>query len=152
MLAAGFPAPSFALADAETGVPVSDPWTEGPTILVFFKVTCPVCHMVAPKVTALAAGGARVVAIGEDPPPALRRYARERDQRVTTLSEPAPYPVSSAYDIASVPSLYLVDGQGTVVDAVGGWDRERWNAVAAAAGSRAPISTDDDGLPTFRPG
>ena len=36
-------APSFTLADVATGQPVSDPWSEGRTVLVFFKVTCPVC-------------------------------------------------------------------------------------------------------------
>jgi hypothetical protein len=38
-----------------------------------------------------------------------------------------------------------------VADAVRAWDRERWNAVAAAHGVR-PVSDEGDGLPAYRPG
>jgi len=151
VLAPGDQAPSFSLASAETGEAVIDPWTEGPTVLAFFKVSCPVCHMVAPKVAALADAGARVVAVGEDPPPALARYARDRGQQVPTLSEPPPYAVSSAYGVVSVPTLFLVGDDGRVKDVVAGWDREGWNRLAGAAGT-GPVSAEGDGLPIFRPG
>ncbi len=151
MIAAGAAAPSFTLPDAVTGETVTDPWQAGRTVVAFFKVTCPVCKMVAPKLTALAEGGARVVAVGEDPPAALQRYAKEEGQQIQTVSEAAPYPVSDAYGISTVPTLFLVEPDGTVADAVGGWDRARWNAVAAACGAPA-VSGDADGLPVFRPG
>jgi len=144
-------APSFALPDATTGEPVADPWHDGRAVLVFFKVTCPVCKMVAPKVEALAEGGVPVTAVGEDPPVALARYAAEEGQRVPTVSEAAPYAVSSAYDISTVPTLFVVERDGIVSDAVGGWDRDRWNAVAESFGAPA-ISEAGDGLPVFRPG
>jgi peroxiredoxin len=150
-LSAGARAPSFTLPDASSGVPVTDPWADGPAVLAFFKVTCPVCQMVGPKVAALAAGDARLLAIGQDPPAALVRYARERGQQVPTVSEAAPYLVSSAYGISSVPTLVLVEPGGVVADVVGGWDRDRWNAVAAAVGAPA-VSHEGDGLPVFRPG
>ena len=151
MIEPGAVAPSFTLPDATTGEPVTDPWRGGRTLVVFFKVTCPVCRMVAPKVTALADGGAAVVAVGEDPPPALLRYSREHAQQVPTVSEAAPYEVSSAYGVTAVPTLFVVEPDGLVSDAVGGWDRDRWNAVAATFGA-PPISVEGDGLPVFRPG
>ena len=151
MIAVGEVAPSFTLPDAVSGEPVSDPWRDGPTVVVFFKVTCPVCKLVAPKVTALGDGGARVVAVGEDPPAALQRYAREEGQGVPTVSEASPYKVSDAYGISTVPTLFLVEPDGTVAEAIGGWDRSRWNAVAVACGA-PPISDESDGLPVFRPG
>ncbi len=107
--------------------------------------------MVAPILAALAEGGARVVAVGEDPPAALQRYAVDEGQGVPTVSEAAPYRVSDAYGITTVPSLFLVEADGTVADAVGGWDRDRWNAVSAALGGPV-ISAAGDGLPVFRPG
>lgn len=151
MLAPGESAPSFTLPDSVRGEAVTDPWRAGRTVIAFFKVTCPVCQMVAPKVAALAEAGVRVVAIGEDPPAALVRYAAEQGQGVPTLSEASPYPVSSAYGVSSVPTLFVVEGDGTVTDAVGGWDRDRWNAVAARFGA-PPVSDVGDGLPVFRPG
>ncbi len=146
-------APSFTLPDIDTASPVSDPWrdSDGPTILAFFKATCPVCQMAAPMVEAMATSGAAVVAIGEDPAPALAAYRSRWGQAVPTLSEPPPYRVSGAYGLVSVPSLFLVDPQGLVVDVVGGWDRDEWNRVSVAAGG-TPVSASGDGLPPYRPG
>lgn len=144
-------APDINLCDIDTGEVVVDPWTGGPTIIAFFKVTCPVCKMAAPKIAALAESGARVVAVGEDPAPALSTFRDQFDQRVPTVSEPAPYDVSEAYGVRSVPSLVLVGPDGVVVGAAGAWDREKWNAMSQAAGG-GPVSDESDGLPIFRPG
>jgi peroxiredoxin len=151
MLVTGDRAPSLQLPDAATGESVTDPWREGPVVLAFFKTTCPVCQMAAPKVQALAEAGVRVVAVGEDPPPAIQAYAEREGQKVTTLSEPAPYPASDAFGIDTVPTLFRVDEDGTVRDAVVSWDRAEWNRFAEAAGGAA-VSEEGDGLPAFRPG
>jgi peroxiredoxin len=152
MLAAGDRAPTFLLDDIDSGERVSKPWEgAGPTVLAFFKATCPVCQMVAPKVDALARSGAQVVAIGEDPASTLAGYRSRHGQDVPTLTEPAPYRVSDAYGLVSVPTIFLVDGDGVVRDAVAGWDRDGWNRLAVAAGG-APVSAPGDGLPSFRPG
>ncbi len=151
MLALGDPAPALELPDAATGESVTDPWRDGPVVLAFFKTTCPVCQMAAPKVQALAEAGVRVVAVGEDPPPQIRAYAERQGQKVTTLSEPAPYPASDAFGVDTVPTLFSVDENGTVRDAVVSWDRAEWNRFAEAAGGAA-VSEEGDGLPPFRPG
>jgi thiol-disulfide isomerase/thioredoxin len=147
----GAGAPPIDLPDAVTGESVADPWREGPVVLAFFKTTCPVCQMAAPKVQALADARVRVVAVGEDPPPAIQAYADRYGQKVRTVSEPAPYPVSDAYGLETVPTLVLVDGDTTVRDVVESWDRDGWNRLAEAAGG-VPVSDDGDGLPPFRPG
>jgi len=131
---------------------VTDPWTEGTTVLAIFKVSCPVCKMVAPMLTAMAEGGARVVAIGEDPPEAITQFAETEGQRVPTLTEAAPYEVSQAYGLESVPAIFLIGSDGTIQDSVGAWSRDLWNDLAAAAGVTTPVSTPDDGLRPFRPG
>jgi peroxiredoxin len=151
VLRPGDAAPSFSLPEIDGAGTVDDPWREGPVVLAFFKVTCPVCRMAAPKVRAMADGGARVVGVGQDPRPALVAYRDRFDQLVPTVPDTAPYPVSSAYGLAAVPTLFLVGPDGVVADAVAGWDREGWNRVAAAAGA-SPVSADGDGLPPFRPG
>ncbi len=146
-------APSFNLPDIDTGDTVSDPWKagDGPTVLAFFKTTCPVCQMVAPMVRAMAESGARVVGIGEDPAPTLTAYRDRWGQTVPTLSEPPPYRVSGAYQLVSVPSLFLVANDGAVIEVVIGWDRDAWNRASVTAGGR-PISAGGDGLPPYRPG
>jgi peroxiredoxin len=107
--------------------------------------------MAAPKVQALADGGARVIAVGEDPPARLASYGAAHGQQVPTLSEPEPYEVSDAYGLETVPSLVFVGDDGTVRDAVESWDRAGWNRLAAASGA-PPVSDEGDGLPPFRPG
>jgi hypothetical protein len=89
--------------------------------------------------------------VGEDPAPEIRSYAERHGHKVTTLSETAPYPVSDAFGIDTVPTLFLVGEDGTVRDAVVSWDRDAWNRLAEEAGG-APVSEDGDGLPPFRPG
>lgn len=145
VLRPGDPAPPFSAGEVDVPSP------DGPVVVAFFKTTCPVCQMTAPKVRAIADGGARVIAVGQDPRPTLVAYRDRFDQPVPTVSETAPYPVSTAFGVAAVPTLFLVGPDGVIVDAVGGWDREGWNRVATAAGG-APVSADGDGLPPFRPG
>lgn len=148
----GEPAPTFRLDDIDTGELVTNPWQDGaPAALAFFKVTCPVCQMAAPMVQALADAGVRVVGIGEDPAPKLQAFAAQWGQRVPTVSEPPPYRVSDAYGVRTVPTVVLVGADGVIIETAQGWDREKWNAVATAAGA-APVSHEGDGLPTFRPG
>jgi len=153
VLNAGETAPSFDLVDIATGQPVADPWSEGRMVLAFFKVSCPVCKMVGPMLTKLAEGGARVVAVGEDAPEDLTRFAEEHGQHVpVTLTEPAPYQVAAAYGLEAVPTLFVIGENGGIETAVAGWSRDVWNELAASVGVTEPLSTPDDGLRPFRPG
>lgn len=151
MLAPGDKAPSFALPDATTGNLVCDPWTDGPTVVAFFKTTCPVCQMVGPKLTALVEAGAAVIGVGQDPPARLQAYASNYGQHIPTVSESPPYELSTAFGIAVVPTLFRVGVAGVIEDAVVSWDRDRWNRLAESLGIPA-ISDESDGLPLFRPG
>ena len=152
MLDVGDKAPSFTLPAVDGGAEVSDPWTEGQTVLAFFKVSCPVCKMVAPMLTKLSEAGVRVVAVGEDPPAAIEAYAEANNQRVPALSQAAPYSVSAAYGLEAVPTIFLVGADGEIQQAIAGWNRDTWNALAADLGVSEPLSTPDDGLRPFRPG
>lgn len=152
MLNVGDKAPSFTLPAVDGGHDVTDPWTEGPVVLAFFKTSCPVCKMVAPMLTKLSEGGVRVVTIGEDPPHAITQYNEAHDQQVPALSQDAPYSVSAAYGLEAVPTLFLIAEDGEIHQAIAGWNRDTWNALAAELGLSEPLSTPDDGLRPFRPG
>ena len=152
MLSAGDTAPSFTLRAVEGGHDVTDPWTGGQLVLSFFKVSCPVCKMVAPMLTKLAEAGIRVMAVGEDPPDAIARFNENENQRVPALTEPAPYKVSDAFGLEAVPSIFLIGEDGEIQRAIPGWSRDTWNELAAAAGLTEPLSTPEDKLRPFRPG
>ena len=64
-LSPGVPAPSVPGAELD-----------GPTAVFFYKVTCPVCQMAAPKAQGFEAGyPGRIVGVGEDPPDKLDAFA-----------------------------------------------------------------------------
>jgi len=130
----------------------------GPVGLFFFKVTCPTCQLAAPVMRGFErAFPGRVVGVGQDPSPKLDRFAEDFDLGIRVVEDERPYPASAAYELESVPTLFLVDDDGLVLDVVGAWERDGFNRVAAALAERlgqdpVVLSSPDDGLPDFKPG
>lgn len=133
------------------------PLDASPSLLAFYKVTCPVCQLAAPVVDRLArAFPGRVVPIGQDPPEALREFGATWGMADVGRTDPPPYAASDAFGVRAVPTLVLVAG-GRVADVVEGWDRAGWNRIAdrlAESSGLGPVVASDerDGLPSFRPG
>jgi thiol-disulfide isomerase/thioredoxin len=131
---------------------------DGPVGLFFYKVTCPTCQLAAPTMRHFErAFPGRVVGIGQDPEPELARFTREYEMGIASVEDAPPYPISDAYAVESVPTLYLVGDDGGVVEAVGAWDRDGFNRVASrlaelTGGEPVLVSTPDDGRPDFKPG
>jgi len=131
---------------------------DAPRVLFFYKVTCPVCQMAAPKVEAFEqAYPGRIVGIGEDPPQKLAAFARDHGTTFRVVPDLAPYPLSTAFGLRTVPTTFLVDVDGTILDTVEAWDREGLNRVSRrlselVGAPYAPISEAADGLPRFKPG
>lgn len=146
-LAIGSPAPS--IADAPAAVPHA---------LIFFKVTCPTCQLAAPKLEALqAAYAGHVQAVGQDPADKLRAFGGEYRFTLPATSDAPPYDLSNAYGIETVPTTFVVDGQGRVADVVEAWDRDGLNRASKTLAELldvepATISEPSDGLPDFKPG
>lgn len=131
---------------------------DGPVGLFFYKVTCPTCQLAAPTMRHFErAFPGRVVGVGQDPEPELARFTKEHEMGIASVEDAPPYPVSDAYAVESVPTLYLVGADGRVVEAVGAWDRDGFNHVASmlaelTGGEPVLVSTPDDGRPDFKPG
>jgi peroxiredoxin len=110
-------APAFSLPSAE-GPPVglADLHADGPALLLFVSEECPTCTLtlrrLAPLVSELVAAGLSVAAIFEDPLEVAARVARRTGFAGTVLSEPAPYDVSRAYALESLPTAVRVDAEG----------------------------------------
>ena len=76
---------------------------------------------------------------------------------IASVEDVPPYPVSDAYAVESVPTLYVVGEDGRSGGAVGAWDRDGFNRVASrlaelTGGGPVVVSTPDDGRPDFKPG
>jgi thiol-disulfide isomerase/thioredoxin len=145
------------LAPGSAAPPIEGVDLDRPALVFFYKVTCPVCVLAAPVAEKLQlAYPGRIAAVGQDPEPDLEAFARTHNWTFASLRDAPPYPMSNAYEVRVVPTLFLVDA-GSVLDVVESWDREGYNRVshglAELIGSDASIvSTPDDGLPSFRPG
>ena len=133
-------------------------FADGPTALFFYKVTCPVCQMAAPKAATFGtAYPGRIVGIGQDPPDKLAAFDQQFGLGFRSEAELPPYEASDAYGVRVVPTLFLVGGDGTILRSVESWDRVGFNAtsrqMAELSGlTYAPISYPGDGLPAYRPG
>jgi hypothetical protein len=122
--------------------------SDGPALLLFVSEECPTCTLtlrrLAPLVPELTAAGIPIAAIFEDPLEVAARVARRTGFTGTVLSEPAPYEVSGAYELVSLPTAVLVDAAGRETARVIGWDAE-------ALGTLLPVSLTDE-PPRRKPG
>ena len=129
----------------------------GARVLYFYKVTCPTCQISAPVAERFHQRlGERFVGVGQDPREKLDQFGEELGATFSTVSDEPPYPLSDAYGIRVVPTVFVLD-DGKVVDVVESWDRDGWNRIAARAGelvgeAAEAVSWEGDGLPPFRPG
>jgi peroxiredoxin len=148
---------ALAVASKAPGIPGVD-FEKAPLAVFFYKVTCPVCQMAAPKVQNFeAAYPGRIVGIGQDPREKLTAFEGEFGLTFPSLVDAPPYAVSNAYGIEVVPTTFLVDGEGTILDTVESWDRDGLNRISEGlaeitGAGYAEISNRSDGLPPFRPG
>ena len=129
----------------------------GPTALVFYKVTCPVCQMAAPKVQAFEdAYPGSILGVGQDSKEKLLEFSRTYGMTFRSVPDLEPYDASNRWGIRVVPTTFLVDGE-TIVDTVESWDRDGLNRVSKAVAEMTgaayrPISDPSDDLPELRPG
>src|SRR5215471_18173574 len=78
LLDAATPAPGFRLAGLEGGeVTLADLTAQARVLLVFFKITCPVCQLAMPFLERLhAAGGLAVYGISQNDAESTREFTR----------------------------------------------------------------------------
>jgi peroxiredoxin len=147
-------APDFELpSTSRAPVRLGDLRAGGPVVLVFASEECPTCAMalrrLAPLVAPLRAAGVAVAAVFEDPPEVAARVARRTGFRATALAEPAPYDVSRAFGLETLPTTVLVDRAGEIARTVVGWDADGLQELFDAAGASVAV---DRAPPLTKPG
>jgi peroxiredoxin len=153
-------APPFELPSVFGGsVALAELHAGGPTVLMFVSEECPTSALtlrrLAPAVEPLRAAGVELAAVFEDPPEVAARAARRAGFRGTVLCDPAPYQVSRAYRLQTVPTTVLIARDGAERERVAGWDLERLRALLErAAGERGPALAGllDEAAPSLKPG
>ena len=127
-----------------------------PALLCFVKEDCPTCGLSMPLIEAAhRAFGASVDvwAVGQDTPG--NAVLVERHGLSVPMLDDDALGVSFAYDLDTVPTVFLVDGAGNELRSFIGFGRDDWreliDELASMTGLDAP-SVDWDEYPESRPG
>jgi peroxiredoxin len=147
MLASGIKAPEFGIAQLRAGSGAA------PVALVFLKVSCPVCQMALPFLDRIARSGVglRIVEVSQDDAKATAEFNSEFGVRhVEVLLDPPPYAASKAFRITSVPSVFLIEPDGTISQTIEGFSKSEYEDLGQRAG--VTVFTASDRVPAFRPG
>ena len=146
-LAIGKKAPEFSLQTSDgRRFSLQEALARGPVVLAFFKVSCPTCQYAFPFLERLyrAYGNNGVTLVGVSQNDAKDTAAFVKEFGVTfpvLLEEIGKYPVSNAYGLTNVPTLFWVAQDGEIEISSVGWvksDFEQLNRKLAEAGNAAP--------------
>jgi peroxiredoxin len=100
---------------------------QSPVVLAFFKVSCPVCQYAFPLYEQLAkrtAGRIRVIGVSEDDEKTTRTFAKTYGVTFPIgLEDTKRYPVSNAFGLTNVPTLFEIAQDGRIAVSCVGWEK-----------------------------
>jgi peroxiredoxin len=153
-VAAGAKAPLFHLTGLDGAKrSLQDILTDGPALLAFFKISCPVCQLTAPYLDRLAGNTeVQVIGISQDDADATRGFMQRHGVTFPTLldSSSEDYPASNAYGITSVPTMFLLERDGTISRMFAGFSKRDFEQIGARTGV-SPFGPDDH-VPEWKAG
>lgn len=148
-LATGTKAPEFELKALDgKRFSLNEELGHGPVVLVFFKASCPTCQYALPFFERLhktyGSQGGRVVGISQNEAKNTAAFIKEFGITFPMLlDDTGSYPVSNAYGLTNVPSIFWVADDGEIEVSSVGWARadfEEINRRMADAGKVAPTA------------
>lgn len=134
---------------------------QGPAVLAFFKISCPVCQFTLPflqRISERFAGkGISVVGISQDDARSTKEFNQEYGVTFTTLVDGAGYPASNAYGLTNVPTIFLVAPDGTVKISCMGFDKGALERITRELAQHekvaaTPLFRSDEVVPAYKPG
>jgi peroxiredoxin len=149
----GARAPEFRLPRLDGGdISLAEIAAQGPALLAFFKVSCPVCQLTLPFLERLQAGTLPVYGISQNDAADTRAFAKRYRSTLPMLldSQASGFPVSNAYGISSVPTMFLVERDGSIAQTMLGWRKQEIAALGATAGVR--VIGPEDNVPEWKAG
>ena len=148
-LATGTKAPDFTLNSLDGNqFSLADALSRGPVVLAFFKVSCPTCQYAFPfferLYQAYARKGVTLVGISQNDAKETAAFAKQFGVTFPILLDDThSYPVSNAYGLTNVPTLFWIAPDGEIELTSVGWvkaDFEQLNRRMADAGKTAPAA------------
>ena len=137
---------------------------DGPVVLAFFKVSCPVCQFAFPYLERIFKvygqnGKFTFVGVSQDNAKDTQAFNRECGVTFSVLldEKEKKYPVSNAYGLTNVPTVFMISPEGEIVFSSVSWSREEMQQLADRlaelnAASPAQIFPPAEKVPEFKPG
>jgi peroxiredoxin len=162
-LTAGTSAPDFKLHTMDgKQFSLRDALTRGPVVAAFFKISCPICQYAFPFLERIyqAHGGDNVIIVGVSQNDKKDTAGFVKEYGVSfpvLLDDTKTYPVSNAYGLTNVPTIFWIAQDGEIEISSVGWDRkeiEEINRKAAkiSGGGPKPLFRNDEQVADYRPG
>lgn len=162
-LPTGTRAPDFTLPTIDGGqFSLREALTRGPVVVAFFKISCPVCQYAFPFLERIykANGNGRVTIVGIS-----QNEKRDTGQFLKEFGVTFPvlldgthrYPVSNAYGLTSVPTIFWIGQDGEIEISSVGWVKKEIEEInqriaqLANEGSK-PVFSPGEQVPDFRAG
>jgi len=143
---------SFSLLKALSG---------GPLVLAFFKISCPVCQFTLPyleRIYQAHRGKVNIVAVSQNTRNDTAFFTREFGITFPVLlDDTSSYPVSNAYGLTHVPTLFLISPAGKIELDTVGWSRADMEQInrrlaESSAAKVAPLFRPGEDVPAFKSG
>ena len=135
-LTVGAKAPDFELKamDGRRFV-LRDELATGPVVLAFFKVSCPTCQYALPFYERLERAyghqGARLIGVSQNDPKGTAAFTKEFGVTFPVLLDDTDqYPVSNAYGLTNVPSVFWIAQDGNIEVSSVGWLKADFEEVS----------------------
>jgi len=162
-LSAGKAAPEFTLEKMDGGkFDLREVLSRGPVLAVFFKISCPVCQFALPYVERLYQAykgkNVSIVGVSQNNKGDTAKFMQEYKLTLPVLlDDTTSYPVSNAYGLTNVPTLFWIERDGEIGLSSVGWSRadmEQINRLIAEAGrgEQVVIFSPGENVPDFRAG
>jgi peroxiredoxin len=115
---------------------LQDILANGPAVLAFFKVTCPVCQLAFPFLDRIHSPGALpVYGVSQNDSRATAGFIREYGIGFPVLlDEEDAFPASNAFGISTVPTMFVIATDGTISNVIEGWQKNEVAALGKKAG------------------
>jgi peroxiredoxin len=136
---------------------------KGPVVAAFFKVSCPVCQLAFPYLERVfkayeKSGKFTFVGVSQDNAADTKAFNREFGVTFPVLLDPAgKYPVSKAYGLTNVPTVFLISVDGGIEFSSVSWSKadveelSRRLALVSDA-TPAPVFHSAEKVPEYKPG
>ena len=162
-IVAGNTAPGFSLKALDNKeYSLCTVMARGPVVAAFFKISCPVCQFTFPFLERLyrryGGDGVTFLGISQDDARSTMSFAKEYGVTFPILiDDENGYVVSNAYGLTNVPTIFLIDTNGTVKVSSMGFDKKDLENIGANLAehkkiSLAPLFRPDEVIPANKPG